>query len=292
MAIAADHMIKLRDGRTLGYAEYGDPYGRPILHMHGFPSSRFEGKHQTLVDIAARWNAHIFVLERPGVGNSDFRPQSSIADWAGVVAQFADALGLDRFILMAASAGCPYVLACACAFPERVYKVGIISGLGPLDAPGALDGMAPLVRHLFSTSLQAPSLVPVMMWPFARAFHLAPRLYTRMLTSGMTLPDRSVLDAKEGREMAQGMVMGAFQAGSRGAVQDLLLVSKPWKFEVAGIRVPVYLWHGEADNTVPPSHARLLANQIPHCRVRFYPNEGHFSLIIRHLDEILPDLLA
>ena len=30
--------IKLKDGRTLGYAEYGAPEGKPVLYFHGFHS--------------------------------------------------------------------------------------------------------------------------------------------------------------------------------------------------------------------------------------------------------------
>jgi len=40
MPIKIDNQIKLSDGRALGYAEYGDPQGQPVLHFHGFPSSR------------------------------------------------------------------------------------------------------------------------------------------------------------------------------------------------------------------------------------------------------------
>ena len=34
-----DNTIQLKDGRTLGYAEYGDPKGKPIFFFHGWPGS-------------------------------------------------------------------------------------------------------------------------------------------------------------------------------------------------------------------------------------------------------------
>ena len=34
--------IKLKDGRSLGYAEYGSPDGKPIFYFHGFPGSRID----------------------------------------------------------------------------------------------------------------------------------------------------------------------------------------------------------------------------------------------------------
>ena len=39
-----NQQIKLRDGRLLGYAEFGDPDGKPILYFHGAYSSRLSGK--------------------------------------------------------------------------------------------------------------------------------------------------------------------------------------------------------------------------------------------------------
>jgi len=38
-----DNVVRLRDGRILGYAEYGDPTGRPAFLFHGTPGSRLEG---------------------------------------------------------------------------------------------------------------------------------------------------------------------------------------------------------------------------------------------------------
>ena len=40
MASLSDRHILLRDGRKLGYAEYGDPQGKPVFLFHGIPGSR------------------------------------------------------------------------------------------------------------------------------------------------------------------------------------------------------------------------------------------------------------
>jgi hypothetical protein len=34
--------VELHDGRALGFAEYGDPDGKPVFHFHGHPGSRLE----------------------------------------------------------------------------------------------------------------------------------------------------------------------------------------------------------------------------------------------------------
>jgi pimeloyl-ACP methyl ester carboxylesterase len=55
--------VKLTDGRSLGYAEYGDGTGRPVLCFPGTPSSRLlhplEGPTSSL-------GVRLIVVERPG----------------------------------------------------------------------------------------------------------------------------------------------------------------------------------------------------------------------------------
>lgn len=53
----------------------------------------------------------------------------------------------------------------------------------------------------------------------------------------------------------------------------------------------MYLWHGELDKNVPVSMGRAVAEAIPKCQVRFYPKEGHMSMIINHAKEIMTTLV-
>ena len=74
MAIKTDNQLRLSDGRSIGYAEYGDPQGRPVLYFHGLPSSRFEMNNPDLIEIAERLHVRLILADRPGIGLSDFRP--------------------------------------------------------------------------------------------------------------------------------------------------------------------------------------------------------------------------
>jgi len=40
----SDQAIQLPDGRTLGYAEFGDPEGVPVFYIHGLPVSQLEAQ--------------------------------------------------------------------------------------------------------------------------------------------------------------------------------------------------------------------------------------------------------
>ena len=71
----------------------------------------------------------------------------------------------------------------------------------------------------------------------------------------------------------------AFRRGSRGVAQDLRVLMRPWGFELGSISVPASIHHGDADKTVPPQHARLLAEVIPGAHLQLHPGHGHFSLL-------------
>jgi len=84
----------------------------------------------------------------------------------------------------------------------------------------------------------------------------------------------------------------ALRNGVRGATADGLLYGQPWGFSLPGIRVPVFVWHGEADVVVPATMGHYLAETIPGCCGRFFPDDGHFSLPYNRLPEILGSALS
>ena len=79
--------IRLRDGRSLGYAEYGDPAGKPVVFFQGTPSSRLF--HHPDESIAVSLGARIITMDRPGFGLSDFQLGRTLLDWPDDVVELA-----------------------------------------------------------------------------------------------------------------------------------------------------------------------------------------------------------
>ena len=73
--------IRLRDGRALAYAEYGDAAGQPIIYCHGTPSSRVEGDLIVNSHLATDLGLRFVVPDRPGMGCSDYVAARKITDW-------------------------------------------------------------------------------------------------------------------------------------------------------------------------------------------------------------------
>src|SRR5215831_6622757 len=126
--------VILADGRRIGYAEWGDADGRPLLYFHGWPGSRLEGRLGA--EAARASGVRLVALDRPGMGLSDRLPRRRLIDWPSDVAAVADALGLRRFAVLGISGGGPYAVACARMLADRLIGVGVVSSLAPMDAPG------------------------------------------------------------------------------------------------------------------------------------------------------------
>jgi pimeloyl-ACP methyl ester carboxylesterase len=288
MEAASDRWITLRDGRRLGFAEYGDPQGRPLLYFHGFPASRLEA---ALTDAAAaRLGLRVITIDRPGIGLSDFLAGRTIADWPQDVVELADALRLQRFAVLGVSGGGPYALACAAEIPSRLSAVGIVGGLGPVAAAESTVGMAALNRFFLCLFRHASWLGRPLFALVAKGIRRWPERFFAFFTATVPVADRKALDRPDIRRLFHASMREGFRQGARGAARELLLYSRPWNFAPAQIPAEVHLWHGELDVTVPAAMGRRLAATLPHCRARFLPEEGHFSLPLIHMEKILSTL--
>lgn len=149
-----DRRIELADGRTLSYVDQGDPEGTPLLYFHGGPGlSRLRTVEH---EAAAACGPRLLAPHRPGYQGSDPRPGRRIADWPDTIAEFADRLDLDRFVVVGFSNGGAHALACACKLGDRLLGAGIASGFAPFHGPPGTKGMGRERRLLCGTGRRAP----------------------------------------------------------------------------------------------------------------------------------------
>lgn len=283
----ANQQIKLSDGRRLGYAEYGHPDGKLVFYFHGSPGSRRDWLMFDSDEPAVELKARIIAVDRPGMGLSDFQRGREFLHWPSDVIELADALRVDHFSVLAVSGGGPYGDVCALKISERLTATAIVSGMGPSDAPGAKDGDS---------------------WIFPGKPSLIRRLILMLTAQGLKNPDR-MLDQIRGSfsgpdaalmeehpDLAEVIVdswQEAFREGIGGVHHEAGLYTRPWGFRLQDITAPVYLWHGGmGDKNVKASVGHYIAESIPDCRATFFEDEGHFSLIYNHMEDILSVLVS
>jgi pimeloyl-ACP methyl ester carboxylesterase len=114
--------------------EWGDDAGEPVLALHGWldNAATFDGLAPLLSEL------HLVALDLPGHGRSPHRPPAEVhhfLDWVPEVAAAADALGWMEFSLIGHSMGAGISSLTPAAFPDRVRRVVLLEGAGPLSAP-------------------------------------------------------------------------------------------------------------------------------------------------------------
>lgn len=287
-----DSKIRLHDGRVLGLMEAGRKGGPAVFHFHGHGSSRFEVR--LLAETAARLGVRLIGIDRPGIGNSDSKPDFRILDWPDDVQEAADQLGIERFAVEGLSAGGMYALACAYKIPHRLTGCGLISSAVPSYM---ITQAGPRwMRVTWSLGKR----IPWLLWPLIRlvtfergATQASIEAWLLRISSWLGEPDHRLLAIREIRAAcAQALAEGSRQ-GRKASLKEAMADFQPWGFEVEKIPFKkIFMWHGEQDRLVPAVQAHLLAESLPQVIATFYPNEGHISLLANHAHDILETMKA
>ena len=285
-----DQVAVLSDGRSIGYAEYGEPDKPALFLFHGLPGSRR--------DIPEMWtttptNVRIIAPDRPGFGLSTFRSFAQLADWAQDVRQLADTLGIEQFYVAGFSGGGPHALSVAHHLPDRVIAAASISGAGMLSDPDNRKGMNAVNKVIFALARRTPALLWLIAEPQARQIKRNPAKVIDKTASNKHVPeaDRAVMSDPRTRQTMIDAAPEMFRQGVRGFIQDAHLAVSPWGFDPAAIQSPVTFWHGDVDKNVPIDSMKRLASKISRSSVTVYPGEGHL-IVPRHWDEIINKLLS
>jgi pimeloyl-ACP methyl ester carboxylesterase len=281
----SEKCIKLKDGRLLGYAEYGSPTGQPIFLFNGYFSRLFYPFDDS---IAFSANARIITVDRPGIGLSTFKQNRTLLDWPEDLEELADALSLNQFAVAGISAGGPFAAACAYKLPTRVTALALISSLAPFDAPEILKGMPLLFKILPIIAKYAPWLLTFAQWLTVRY----PENGWKKFYSQLPDCDKAALGEHPELDMKNKLLNDVVEInrnGFKGGVCDLILLTRSWGFSPAKIIVKTFLWHGKKDLNIPFKMGQFLAKSMPNCSANFVANEGHL-MCANHWGEILLEL--
>jgi pimeloyl-ACP methyl ester carboxylesterase len=282
--------IRLADGRQLGFDDFGDPRGTPVLFFHGFGSSRVVRHPDD--GIATEVGARVIAVDRPGIGLSTRRRDRRLLDWPLDIEQLLDALGLDRVAVLAWSGGGPYALACGWSIPGRLSTIGLISSPAPLaGVPGASGYTYRRHRAASRAADHAPWVIRLAMWRWSRAQKSDPEKQLDEAISGMVEADRQIMGDPGLRAVMIANASEMYRQGIGGVYDEALCMARPWGFPIHGVRGPVRIWHGARDRAVPVGMGRYLARMLPGAIATFYPQEGHHFVYDRWR-EILGVLVA
>jgi pimeloyl-ACP methyl ester carboxylesterase len=278
--------LMLRDGRSLGFAEYGPVDGVPVVYFHGTPGSRLNAFLQTWGDACG---IRFIAIDRPGYGLSTFYRDRKMLDLAYDVGELADFLHLDRISLAGISGGGPPVLACAYGLGERIITSVIVSGGGPPEAPR--EGMTTSNIKMLANAEKRPRLTALPMGPVIRVARRFPTTFAGSPPKTAPAVDRAVQMRPEVREIYIAGMRNAQATDGRAMVYEFRMYGRPWGFDIGDIRTHIDIWHGRDDVSVPLGMAQHVADRVPDSELHVVPNAGHL-LVFEHWREIFGALAA
>jgi pimeloyl-ACP methyl ester carboxylesterase len=259
--------VELRDGRALGYEEWGPADGLPVLGFGGTAMSRLAHLGHEAPEAAG---VRLVLVDRPGYGLSDVQPDRTLLDWPADVEQLADALGLDRFAVYGMSGGGPHAAACGYALAERVTRVGLVSSPGPVwDRRELRYSLPPHRQPLIEVAARDNNEAARQLIEDCR----------RQLEEARREPHDGDITDPELRARLHAARLETADRGPEGYARDLfILFVSPWGFAPEDLSVPTLIWHGDRDPAVPLSVARFYERTIPNSELTVFRGEGHLVL--------------
>lgn len=267
------HEVELADGRVLAVEDRGDLDAPVVIAHHGTPSCRLDVPGGTE---GARDGVRVITFDRAGYGLSTRRPGRTVGDVAADVEAIADALGVGEFATIGVSGGGPHALATAALLGDRVNRLCVSVGLGPVEDPG-FDAEAYLPAETVA-EIRAAQAGPEVLREFV-AQHADPETGLDVWLSTLPPSDQHVLARPSVRACEEAVAHDWQRVSREGWVQDTLaLFTRPWGFDPASIAQATLLLYGDADVLVPIEHGVALSRLIQGSVLRTISGGGHWLL--------------
>lgn len=253
--------------------------GPAFLALHGGMGGYDQSWLLARALLADLSNHNVLGLSRPGYLGTPQSLGRTPESQANLYARLLDALGIERAVVAAVSAGGPSAIQFALLHPDRCARLILVStATGPLETAPAfltrLRKMAWLAR--------VPGLIPLMR---RRA------LNNLMASAVRSMPDPATAERTLAHPQA-GALFAALQRSALthvtrrlpGTVTDTTHYQSMPAPPYHRITAPILVIHGDADPVVPVSHARHVLEAAPQATRLILPG-GHTALF-SHLDAI------
>lgn len=279
-----DNILILSSGKKLGYAEYGNREGIPILMHHGNPGSRlFWGM---LNNSPFNEKYRLIAPDRPGYGLSDHYGKESLKKWPGIIKELMSYLEIDKFYNCGVSGGGPYALICARDLCERINGTALISPVGPL-VPESVGNMN-VNKKLFSIAPRFPALIKLQFKITTKMLRKNPERFISLFEKKVKGSDRAIISTEKVRNLLKIDFLEAYRQNDSGSVYDCFIPSQ-WPIELDSLKGNIQIWYGENDRSIG-NMAGYMGAKIRGSETYVIKGKGHF-LVFEQTGKILDKLV-
>jgi pimeloyl-ACP methyl ester carboxylesterase len=282
-------IVAVEHDRLVAYERWGDPDGQPMFSLHGTPGGRLN-RHPD----ATLWpnlGLHVVTIDRPGYGGSTVLPGRRVGHAAGDVAAVADALGLERFLVVGSSGGGPHALACAAELGHRVLACAAVASAAPL-LPGEVEDLIGVNRKALRVLAEygRPGMVDFL-GSLRDQFLADPVGALQVQLADAPAVDIHWNQREDVQTVRREAILEALRPGVQGWVDDSVSIfGEDWNVDLARVNCPVRFWHSDDDRNGPLAAIRRLVDSVPGATLTVWSGEGH-SAPARNMEQVLGDLL-
>lgn len=283
--------VKQINSKNISFRRIGSGK-RKILFFHGFPGS--SSQIEPFRDQAGTFDLDVVCVDRPGYHKTELTQGRQFDQATLTMKSLLDSFGWQSCEVMSVSGGTPFLFSFTQAYPQYVSSVTVISGLGPIGnkefqrflswkARFTLNLLPKLPGSLFERILPKYNSNP----DLKSAVSAEPKFnIIRYLLPGSAADAKVMLDLNTQEVLGRALHEAFMQKGT-GPKRDAAEYVKPWSLDLKSYAGPIKIWHGDEDQILPLKMAEQMAKLIPRAQLNVLNNEGHYSLIIKRMENIL-----
>lgn len=258
----------LDEGTRLNVHEAGS--GRPIVFVHGWPTSGRVWTHQ-IAGLAARYR--VLAIDLPGFGASPPVSESTVARFADILHRFLVAEDLRGVVLVGWSLGGGIVM-CYCRdfADDRLAAIGIVDDCPRLlPGPGWDEGVHTPLNAEFIEGRRRR-------WPHERQAIIE------------ELTNREFRDPVKDRASVDWLIAESLRSDPDAAIAVSTDIYRyDFRPDLSTIQVPALLLFGIASTLTLPATRSFMANAIPRAELVVFEESGHNPMLEEpeHFNEVV-----
>jgi pimeloyl-ACP methyl ester carboxylesterase len=256
---APTQFARAADGVSYAYRRFGGASEVPLLMLQHFRGN-IDNWDPAFVDALAA-EREVILVDYAGVSSSTGLPAHSVAETAGQVIAFTDAIGLSRTDLLGFSLGGFVAQEVALTRPALIRRL-VLAGTGPQGGPG-MDWRQDITDHARADNPGGEDLLYIFFAHTETSQAKGVEFLGRFL---QRTEDRDTASSLAARDAQYDAVLD-WGIPDHGALQRL-----------TRIKAPTLIIQGDNDLMIPTRLSHLMAGLIPDATLRIYPDAAHASL--------------
>ena len=282
-----DYTLELNDKRIFSYRVYGDPKKTVIVLSHASLSCRYEAPLD--VDSLIKNGFCLIVPERAGYGYSSTPVYKNLLDYSADIEQLLNHLEIQSAYFAASLAGGPYALGIAYALPERVKELLLLESFAPDTDMGKIEGAPFFYKYFPGFCQKLPKVALYSMRLTMFEFKRKPKESYKHLLGMFNQTDSRTLSNPLIQSQATDQAIESTRQGVEALMQDIVLTSTDWGFDISDITAKSHIFHGNGD-PVATEFSRILATRLKNVESHYKKESGFADMLYMEFYNIVNSL--